>query len=92
MSNAFVCLMGMGTVFIGLICIIFICKLMSLVMKGFSKQEKKSEAVVETASAVQNTALPIQDKQAIIAGTCAVIAEELGTEANNIKVVSFKRV
>ncbi len=95
MSNTFVCIMGMGTVFIGLICIILICKLMSLVMKGFSQTEKKPEAVAAVsapAPVAQNTALPIQDKQAIIAGACAVIAEELGTDVKNIRVLSFKRV
>lgn len=91
MSNTFVCLMGMGTVFIGLICIVLICNIMSAVMKGFTKQPAK------TASAAPTTApaavdMPIRDKQAIIAGTCAVIAEELGTDVSNIRVLSFKRV
>lgn len=91
MSNTFVCLMGMGTVFIGLVCIVLICNIMSIVMKGFSKRSAKTvPAAPATASA--NADMPIQDKQAIIAGACAVIAEELGTDVSNIRVLSFKRV
>lgn len=90
MSNTFVCLMGMGTVFISLICIVVICTIMGSILKSTSKKETKNEAVAPAA--VPATALPIQDKQAIIAGTCAVIAEELGTDVSNIRVLSFKRV
>ena len=89
MSNTFVCVMGMGTVFIGLICIVIICSIMSLVMRAFSKQKPAAPA---KAAPVATANLPIQDKQAIIAGTCAVIAEELGTDVSNIRVLSFKRI
>ncbi len=88
MSNTFVCIMGMGTVFIGLICIVIICSIMSLVMRAFSKEKPAAPAKAVPAAAN----LPIQDKQAIIAGTCAVIAEELGTDVSNIRVLSFKRI
>lgn len=92
MSDIFVCIMGIGTVFVGLISIVAICKIMSLVVGGTSK--KAAKAVSETVKSTPQAAadLPIQNKQAIIAGTCAVIAQELGTEVSNIKVLSFKRV
>ena len=90
MSNTFVCLMGMGTVFIGLICIVLICNLTSIVMKSISKPtEKKPAPVFSPAPA---STLSAKEKQAIIAGTCAVIAEELGTDVNNIRVLSFKKI
>ena len=88
MSNTFVCLMGMGTVFAGLICIVFICFVMSLIVRSFAKTSKKTMP----EAAVQSKELPIENKQEIIAGTCAVIAEELGTDVSNIRVLSFKRV
>ena len=98
MNNAFVCLMGMGTVFIGLICIIAICLIMSLIFKNAAKTEEKSTPAAVPASvpaaapvAVENT-LSAQEKQKIIAATCAVIAEELGTDVSNIRVLSFKRI
>ena len=91
MSNTFVCLMGMGTVFIGLICIVVICNIISSVIRLFSKKSSTASVVATNATPVA-ASLPIQDKQAIIAGTCAVIAEELGTDVSNIRVLSFKRV
>ena len=36
--------------------------------------------------------LPIQNKQELVAASCAVIEEELGTDVKNIKVLSFKRI
>ena len=87
-SNALVIGMGLGTVFVGLICLIVLCYIMSYAVKLFSKEpEKVTKALAQPA---QNA--PIQNKQEILAAACAVIAEEVGTDANNIKVVSFKRV
>ena len=88
MSNAFICLLGMGTVFVGLICIIILCKLMSLVCGLFPEKEAaaKSAPVKRDASAA-----PIANKQEIVAAACAAIAEDLGTDVKNIRVVSFKK-
>ncbi len=93
LSNTFVCIMGMGTVFIGLVLIVLICKLISLVTSGFAKTAPQTANVQPVP--VQKAALPMpsaSEKAAILAGVCACIAEELGTDANNIKVTSFKRV
>ena len=38
-SVAFVCLMGMGTVFFGLICIVALCYLMSAVCRGTERKK-----------------------------------------------------
>ena len=89
LSNAFVCIMGMGTVFIGLICIVLICMLMSAVLKMFAKEPAAAPAKAPAAKAV---ALDPKTKAEIIAGACACIAEELGEDASNIKVVSFKQI
>ena len=86
-SSALVVGLGIGTVFVGLIAIIVLCYIMSAVCKLFEKGSKTEEA---PKSAPSNA--PIQNKQEIVAACCAVIAEELGTEANNIKVKSFKRI
>ena len=90
LSNGFVCIMGIGTVFVGLICIVFICMLMSLVVRSFAKVPKV--AATAPAPAAKAVNLNPAEKQAMVAGICAVIAEELGTEASNIKVLSFKQV
>ena len=99
LSNTFVCVMGMGTVFIGLICIVLICKLLSLVLRLVEKTDNASNSMAATTASTvaANAAAPQMnlapaEKSAVVAGICACIAEELGTEASNIKVVSFKRV
>ena len=92
LSNGFVCVMGMGTVFVGLICIVFICMLMSVAVRAFSKNApKQTEKAPKAAAAPQAVTLPPAEKQAIIAGVCAVIAEEIGTDVSNIKVLSFRK-
>ena len=51
-SNLFVCLMGMGTTFVGLICIIFLTMLMGKVMQKLEKPEPPKAAPVPAAPAV----------------------------------------
>lgn len=87
-SNLFVVGMGLGTVFFGLICIIVICKIMGLVCQNVVKEQP----VVNKAVSAPVTSGEIANKQEIIAASCAVIAEELGTSVNAIKVVSFKKL
>ena len=82
-SNGIVIALGLGIVFAGLICIIIICSIIK-------PEEAKPAAAPAQTTASANA--PIANKQEIIAAVCAVIAEELGTEASNIRVTSFKRV
>lgn len=89
MSNVFVCVMGMGTVFVGLICIVFICMLMSFIVKMFNGKPAKE---IAQAPAVSTSEAPIANKQEIVAAVCAVIAHETGAEAKNIRVLSFKKI
>lgn len=91
MRNTFIVLLGMGTVFLGLICIVFMCYGMSAIVKKFKKDEEKAEMASIVPAAPVSPA-PVADRQAVIAATCAVIAEELGADVRNLKVVSFKRV
>ena len=88
-SNIFVCCMGLGLTFIVLICIIILCKLMSIVCN----LGKKNQPTTKAASTAADVAMqPIENKQQLVAAICAVIAEELGTEVKNLKVVSFRRL
>ncbi len=89
-SNGLVIALGLGIVFIGLIAIVAICYIMGFLCKTFIKQEQKKPAVAPVAA--NSASAPIANKQEIIAGVCAVIAEELGTDVSNIRVTSFKRV
>ena len=83
--NWFVVVMGLGTTFVGLICIIVLCSLLGVICKALVKENKAPVAKAK------NLPMP-ENKQEILAAVCAVIAEELGTEVEALKVVSFKRV
>ncbi|MBQ8525363.1 MAG: OadG family protein [Clostridia bacterium] len=89
-SNGIVIGLGLGIVFAGLICLVIICSLLGQICKRLIKPEAESAApAVNSAPAA---AAPIANKQELIAAICAAIAEELGTEASNIRVTSFKRL
>lgn len=81
----FVVAMGVGTVFVGLICIIILCKIVSL----FCKEKKSAEIKAESPAV---TAAPIENRQEIIAAVAAVCAEELGTDVSALKIHSFKKL
>lgn len=87
-SNLFVCLMGICTVFIGLICIIVLVSAMSAVVRATDK------ALAQPAPAV--TAVPAapgdQVSPAMVAAVSAAIAEEMGTDISAIRIISFKKV
>jgi len=93
MSNAFVVIMGVGTVFIGLICIIVLCTVMSALYRAFAKQNKPAAAPASNVPAAAPTAnAAIADRPAFIAAVSAVVAEELGTDVSGIRIHSVKRV
>ena len=83
-AHLFVCLMGMGTVFIGLICIVLLCYLMSAVVRSASKPT----AAVSPAPAPSSSV----DSGALVAAVSAAIAEEMGTDISAIRIVSIRKV
>ena len=86
-SNLFVVVLGVGTVFVGLICIIILCKIIGLFC---SSADKATRAPAVSAAPVVNQ--PIQNKQEILAAVSAVVAEELGTDVSAIRILSFKKI
>lgn len=87
--NGLVVAMGIGTVFVGLICIIIICKIMSLF---FVKSNDAAEVAPQAPTAAPAKAEVIENRQEIIAAVSAVAAEELGTDISAIRVLSFKKL
>ena len=84
-SNLFVCLMGIGIVFLGLACLVLLTRLLS--------------AACHTNRAPQALPFPPpstlpQSKEAIcdewVAAVSAAIAEELGTDITEIRILSIK--
>jgi len=87
-SNLFVCLMGMGTVFFGLICLIVLTSLMGRIVS-----HPKSTAPATAAPA--NFSAPAAsepNRQELIAAVSAAIAEELGTDITGIRILSVKKL
>lgn len=91
-SNGFVCLMGMGVVFVGLICIVILCKIMSAFCKDKQSSAPVPTQVPSPVAAPVSMAEPIPNKQELIAAICAVIAEEEGTDISGIRVLSFQKI
>ena len=86
--NWFVVVMGVGTVFVGLICIIILCKIVALLCR-----DKKNAKVVENAPVQTAVAsAPIENRQEIIAAVAAACAEELGTDVSAIRIHSFRKI
>ena len=94
MSNGFVVLMGIGTVFIGLICIIVLCTIMSTLYKSFSKKDSQAAGAGAPAPAPAAPAAneTIADRPAFIAAVSAAVAEDLATDVSGIRIHSVKRV
>ena len=88
--DAQVVIIGVGTVFAGLICIVLLCKIIGL----FCGKSKTTEKTVTVAPApqVQVAAQPIENRQQIIATVSAAVAEELGTDVSAIRILSFKKI
>ena len=83
-SSAFVCVIGMGTVFFGLICLIGLTKLMSVVCGAGQPDSGAHQA---------QPALPEEPiRPEMVAAVSAAIAEELGTDITGIRIRSIKRL
>ena len=81
-SSLFVCMMGMGTVFFGLICLIVITYSMSYLCETGHRSS--------TATAPTPADEPIGPE--LVAAISAALAEDLGTDITGIRILSMKKV
>lgn len=88
-SNLFVCLMGMGTVFVGLVCIVLIVSIMSAIVR---KLKGNAAAPAPVAAAPVQPQVNSGKKPELIAAIAAAIAEDMGTDVSAIRIVSIKKV
>ena len=95
-NNGFVVAMGIGTVFVGLICIILLIKLLSMVTALFTANAPAQAAPTAPAAAPAPAApaasTVIENRAEIVAAVCAAAAEEMGTDISALRVVSFKKI
>ena len=91
-SIPFVILMGVGIVFIGLICIILLTTAMSAVCRsmGDKTPAPAPAAVAPAAPAAKAEAIP--NRQAMIAAIAVAVAEEMGTDPSGIRILSVKKL
>ena len=85
-SPLFVTLMGIGTVFFGLICIIVLTTVMGSVLKSNAKPAP-APAAAPAAPAV-NTA----KEQEILAAVIAAVTEDLGPSASRMQITSINKI
>lgn len=92
MSSWFVVVMGIGTVFFGLICIILLSMAMSAICRlmGDKTPAPAAAAPAPAAPAAGGDAIP--NRQAMIAAISVAIAEELGTDPTGIRILSLKKL
>ena len=90
-SSLFVVLMGIGTVFFGLICIIALSSAMSAVCRSLGGgTPAAASAAPSPAPAAAGAAVP--NRQAMIAAIAAAVAEEEGTDLAGIRILSVKKL
>ena len=81
-SSLFVTLMGIGTVFFGLICIIFLTMAMGAVLKGKEK----------TPAAAAPAPKPQGMQPEIVAAITAALSEEVGISSRSMNIVNIKKI
>ena len=92
MSNLFVLGLGLGTVFVGLICIIILCKFKSAICSKICKNTTQPALVFTSAAPAAPTEASIPNRQEFIAAVSAVIAEEMGTDVSKIRILSVQKI
>ena len=92
-SNSMAIGLGLGTVFVGLICLILICYIMGALVRAFTKKNEDEAAPSASVQApVQQAKATIANKGEFAAAVAAAIAEDLGTDVTGIRIKSVKKL
>lgn len=90
-SPLFVTVMGIGTVFFGLICIIFLTMIMGSVLKDSAKPAP-APAAAPKAAAPAAPAVNTAKEQEILAAVIAAVTEDLGPSASRMQITSINKI
>ena len=90
-SPLFVTLMGIGTVFFGLVCIIVLTTIMGAVLKSNAKPAP-APAAAPKAAAPAAPAVNTAKEQEILAAVIAAVTEDLGPSASRIQITSINKI
>ena len=93
-NDLFVVVMGPCTVFIGLICIIVLCKILGVCCQLLAKKEVGALPSSTTTAPVATTPAPavIPNRRETVAAIAAAIAEDLGTDVSAIRIISIEQL
>lgn len=87
----FVMVLGMGTVFVGLICLIYISKLMSFLCRRKAAPLAQI-APVTVPVGLTPAAVPILNRPQFVAAVASAIAVQMGTEPGGLRIHSIRPV
>ena len=90
-SPLFVTLMGIGTVFFGLICIIVLTTIMGSVLKSNAKPAP-APAAAPKAAAPAAPAVNTTKEQEILAAVIAAVTEDLGPSASRMQITGINKI
>ena len=90
-SPLFVTLMGIGTVFFGLICIIVLTTVMGSVLKSNAKPAP-APAAAPKAAAPADPAVHTAKEQEILAAVIAAVTEDLGPSASRMQITGINKI
>lgn len=90
-SPLFVTLMGIGTVFFGLICIIVLTTVMGSVLKSKAKPAP-APAAAPKAAAPAAPAVNTAKEQEILAAVIAAVTEDLGPSASRMQITGINKI
>ena len=90
-SPLFVTLMGIGTVFFGLVCIIVLTTIMGAVLKSNAKPAP-APAAAPKAAAPAAPAVNTAKEQEILAAVIAAVTEDLGPSASSMQITSINKI
>lgn len=90
-SPLFVTLMGIGTVFFGLVCIIVLTTIMGAVLKSNAKPAP-APAAAPKAAAPAAPAVNTAKEQEILAAVIAAVTEGLGPSASRMQITSINKI
>ena len=90
-SPLFVTLMGIGTVFFGLVCIIVLTTIMGAVLKSNAKSAP-APAAAPKAAAPAAPAVNTAKEQEILAAVIAAVTEDLGPSASRMQITSINKI
>ncbi len=93
MNNSLVVIIGIGTVFIGLISIVILCKIVSWCCQIKSKNSDvpyESETVIPAPVSAPTKKAEIPNRREVVAAIATAIAEDLGTDVSAIRILSIE--